>query len=51
MKNLNTLLQDSSVLELNSVEMEEIVGGGWFSNLLHKLADAIEAIADFLDSL
>jgi hypothetical protein len=51
MKNLNTLLQDSSVLELNAVEMEEIIGGGWFSNMLHKLAAAIEAIADFIDSL
>ena len=51
MKNMNSFLTDSNVLELNSVEMNEIVGGGWFSNLLHKLADAIEAVADFLDSI
>jgi hypothetical protein len=54
MKNLNNLLQDSNVLELNSVEMEEIVGGSWLSRLLHKIADLLDSYSyggDFIDEL
>jgi hypothetical protein len=41
-----------NVTELNSEEMVEIIGGGfwsWLSNFLHKLADAIRPYEDHYD--
>jgi hypothetical protein len=51
MKNLNVLLQNSSVLELNSVEMEEIVGGSWFSRLVNSISNAIESVIDSIEAI
>ena len=47
MKNMNIFLTNLNVVDLNSTEMNEIVGGSWLSRALSNIAEAIiVAVAD-----
>lgn len=51
MKNINSFMGDSSVVELNSTELNEIVGGNLWTDIKEAWHDAKIALITFLLSL